>query len=190
MADKKVTYSNSTQYISGKVYLVHPHLVEPSAFSEGDTPMYSVMAMIDKDNTAEYENWKAVVTKIWLLSKLKAKDHNPILDGDIKAQELEEDGKNGDFYKNKWYIKLNSKFKVGIVDSKKLNFVGDDIDINGHLGRFAANFCCYEAAKGKGIKGFLKKVQVLGKGIEVPNGGGDNFFDVETVDDSSEELPF
>lgn len=193
MANKKTDYlTEAKKYVTGKVYLVYPHLAEAYAFNTGDAEKYQVLLMFPKDNNNEAENFKSLINSIWKEAKLKANDHNPLMDGDNKAKLLEDEGKNGDMYKGMYYIKASSQYPVKVVDGKKLNWTGLDNDINGNFGRAVINLKAYNQAGNRGITCYLKSVQVLGKGIDIMTSDYTKDFDYEEVvnTENEEDLPF
>lgn len=114
----------------------------------------------------------------------------PYIDGDIRAEELEKDDKNGDHYKSCWIFKFISKSKVKFFTGKRLPMtVENDDDIEGRYCAIGGSCKPYFIhAQSKGIALYLNMLMLLKKNpaFDFSKVNPDDFEEFE--DDNEEEM--
>lgn len=184
----------NTRVTTGKVRLSFVHLFEKHAVEEGQTPAYSVMAILPKSdkvtlakmreaekNAAEKDKgrcWNGTIPKV-LASIIK--------DGDA------EDPKTGEPYSAKlpevagsyFFTVRSTKLKPGVVDRDKNEILDQSEVYSGCYGRLALTAYGYNVSGNRGISFGLNHVQKLADGE--PLGGftraEDAFDDLDDDDD-------
>jgi len=183
MANKGIVYT------TGKVILYYPNLRKPYKYDEDSKEQYKVTLLIDKKNTKEISNLQNIIKKIWQEEGLAQSALNPLKNGDELAKEKEAEGKDGAVYKGYYVLRASSQFPVEVFTKDKLNWTGEDNEINGFYGRVNGVFKSYKSGINKGVKMYLRGTQVLEKS-DLKLQSTIDCFEVEesTKDDSG--LPF
>lgn len=182
-----ITKTKGQKIATPKGYIVFPHFKEPFSFNPGkDESKYSCLFFMKKEDKEAIEKIKNVISVEWKEAGLKSGSHNPLKDGDEKANKRQEEGKDGSLYNGYYYIKASSKFPIKIIDGQKQDYViDDDNNINGKYGRLSVVFKAYENGVNKGVTAYLRGAQIISDGIDVGSNVKDDF-EIESEDD----LPF
>jgi hypothetical protein len=178
--------SEKVKYVTGKVWLIFPHLEEKQNYKNKLT--YSVTAMFPK-NSNEAKKLKEVLDKLWKENKLCRKDHYPLVDGDEYTEILYEKGRQVEMYKGNYFIKIGTQFDITVVDGLKQPWTGSDDDIVGNYGKVSFQIGAYDN-DGKGLTCFLQGVQVLGKSTLKVQTGFNAADDFTEEPEEAEDLPF
>jgi hypothetical protein len=140
------------------------------AKERGEKLSYGGLLLIPKDSP-ESEKIKGTIDQLWeyyqLDNRKNAKPY-PLEDGDEKAQELEEDEKNGDMYKGYWLLKVDSKWdakkdKIRFQCFNKFGkfFPKNNDEIQGYFVRLGLFIDFYDYAGSVGVKVYLNAIQFM-----------------------------
>lgn len=155
-----------TQVVTGECRLSFVNLVEPVAMKEGDTPKYSVVAIIPKTDTKTINACKAAIQKA---AELGAQKHfggrvptnvnSTFKDGDTETNDM------GDLqkekypeYANSYYIRLSTKFAPKILDANRQEIIDPTEIYSGMYGRVSMTFFAYSGDGKRGISAVLNNV--------------------------------
>ena len=183
MEERKVTLSK-TQVVTGECRLSFVRLVEPVAMKEGDTPKYSVTAIIPKSDT---KTIAAIKAAIQAAAEAGAQKHfggqipkqvaNTFKDGDTELDDLGNLQKDKyPEYANSYYIRLSTKFKPKVLNANREEIIDPSEIYSGMYGRVSMTFFAYSGDGKRGISANLGNVMKTRDGE--PMGGamnGDEF---------------
>jgi hypothetical protein len=167
------------------------------AKERGEKLSYGGLLLIPKDSK-DGNKIKDTIDYLWdyyqLEQRKNAKPY-PLEDGDEKAQELEEDEKNGDMYKGNWILKIDSKW-----DSKKEKirfqcfnkfgkyFPKSNDEIQGYFVRLGLFIDFYDYAGSVGVKAYMNAIQFMDENPDVQfKTDYENEFDFETAEEEKED---
>lgn len=152
---------------------------------EGQEGKYEVQLLIPKDEDVSglKKAIAAVLKEKWPDASKRPKGlKNPLKDGD---------GTGWEGYEGCWYIKALTKRKPVVKDNR--NQVVDDVAeeaYGGRYGRLQVNFYAYDHKVNKGISCGLNGVQLLSHGERFGGGGGNVDFEIEEVEEPSDDDVF
>lgn len=124
---------------------------EPKAINEGDTPKYSVSAIIPKSDTKTIKAIEAAIevakqsgkdTKF--AGKIPANLKLPLRDGDLERDE-------DDAYKDSMFVNCHATNKPGIVDVNRNPVMDKDEVYSGAYGYLNVTFYPYNSGGSKGV---------------------------------------
>ena len=157
---------SKTQVVTGECRLSFVHLNEPVAVKEGDTPKYSLTAIIPKSDTKTIESIKAAIKAA---AEAGAQKHfggrvptnvaNTFKDGDNETNDM------GDLqkekypeYANSYYIRLSTKFKPKILNANREEIIDPTEIYSGMYGRVSMTFFAYSGDGKRGVSACLNNV--------------------------------
>ena len=157
---------SKTQVVTGECRLSFVHLNEPVAVKEGDTPKYSLTAIIPKSDTKTIESIKAAIQAA---AEAGAQKHfggrvptnvaNTFKDGDTETNDM------GDLqkekypeYANSYYIRLSTKFTPKILNAKREEIIDPTEIYSGMYGRVSMTFFAYSGDGKRGVSACLNNV--------------------------------
>ena len=179
-----MTTLTKTQVVTGECRLSFVRLLEPVAMKEGDTPKYSVTAIIPKSDTKTIEAIKAAIQAA---AEAGAQKHfggrvptnvaNTFKDGDTAIDDLGTLQKEKyPEYENSYYIRLSTKFKPKVLDTNMQEIMEPSEIYSGMYGKVSMSFFAYSGDGKRGISANLGNVMKTRDGE--PLGGtlsGDEF---------------
>jgi len=175
---------SETKVVTGKVRFSYANVFEPRAFSENDTPKYSVVLLIPKTDKktvkliekaieaaiekGKAENWGG---------KVPANMWNPLRDGDTDSDAPE--------YEGCYFVTAKTKATrpPSVVDKQLQPIIDIQEFYSGCYGRASINFYPYAVPQGgKGVACGLNNIQKLEDG-EPLAGGSKVEDDFDVIDD-------
>ena len=163
---------------------------------------YGGQILIRKDSKPGKEIKKAIdkLWKYYSLDKVKKPRYgkNPLEDGDLKAEELEAEEKNGDIYKGHWILRISSRhdnkknrrrFKSFDKIDRSGNYLPrSDSDVDGFYVNLGITIDFYEYGNNIGLKVYMNAVQFLEQNPDLEFGTNySNEFDFEEASDETKE---
>lgn len=157
---------NKNQVVTGECRLSFVHLFEPTAMKEGDTPKYSVTAIIPKTDTKTVE---AIRAAIKAAAEAGAQKHfggrvptnvnHTFKDGDTETDDLGE-LKNVKYpeYKGNYYIRLSTKFQPKVLDANRQEIIDPTEVYSGMYGKVSMTFFAYSGDGRRGVSAVLNNV--------------------------------
>ena len=157
---------NKTSVVTKECRLSFVNLVEPKAMKEGDTPKYSVTAIIPKTDTATVNAINAAIqaaveagAQKHFGGRIPAQVNHTFKDGDTATNDM------GELYKEKYpeyagcyFIRLATKFKPVILNADKTE-LNDPTEIySGMYGRVSMTFFAYSGDGKRGVSAVLNNV--------------------------------
>ena len=117
----------NTQVVTGEVRLSFVNVFEPKAVKEGDTPKYSVTAIIPKSDVKTVNAIKAAIqaaaengAQKHFGGRVPTNVNNTFKDGDTEVDDLGELKKiKYPEYNNSYYIRLSTIFPPKVVDANR-----------------------------------------------------------------------
>lgn len=176
--------TKNTKYVSGQVKFMYGNIQAPDKYDENSREMYGITFLFPKDSP-EAERFKKVINEKWLEAGLNKKSHNPMLDGDEKAEEREAEGKSASFYKGMYYVKTSTLYPVAAFTKSRKIWQGEDSCLNGAIGHVSIELKAYENRGSTGITCYLKGIQILEEGNPTSNVESD--FDFEETEEENQE---
>jgi len=182
-------FMNPTKVVTGpRTRFSYANVWEPKAIN-GGTPKYSVSLIIPKDDTATINKIKAAIRAAYEegASKLRGNGRSvPPLDSiRTPLRDADKENKEGEEYKNCYFVNANSATAPGIVDANCNAILERSEVYSGVYGRASINFYAYNTNGNKGIACGLNNLQKLHDGE--PLGGKsraeDDFADADDDDD-------
>ena len=176
----------NTQVVTGRCRLSFVNLFEPKAMKEGDTPKYSVTAIIPKSDTKTIEAIKAAIQKAaengaqrHFGGRVPTNVNNTFKDGDTATDDLGELQKNKyPEYANSYYIRLSTKFKPKVFNANREEIIDPTEVYSGCYGRVSMSFFAYSGDGKRGVSASLNNVMKLEDGEPLTNMlTGDEFND-------------
>lgn len=157
---------NKNQVVTGECRLSFVNLFEPKAMKEGDTPKYSVTAIIPKSDTKTIEAIKAAIQAA---AEAGAQKHfggrvptnvaNTFKDGDTETNDM------GDLqnirypeYKGCYYIRLSTKFKPKVLNENRQEIIDPTEVYSGCYGRVSLTTFAYSGDGKRGVSACLNNV--------------------------------
>lgn len=167
----------NTQVVTGKCRLSFVNLFEPKAMKEGDTPKYSVTAIIPKSDTKTIEAIKAAIQKAaengaqrHFGGRVPTNVNNTFKDGDTETDDLGELQKNKyPEYAGSYYIRLATKFKPKVLDANRQEIIDPTEVYSGCYGRVSMTFFAYSGDGKRGVSASLNNVMKLEDGEPLTN---------------------
>ena len=167
----------NTQVVTGKCRLSFVNLFEPKAMKEGDTPKYSVTAIIPKSDTKTIEAIKAAIqaaaengAQRHFGGRVPTNVNNTFKDGDTETDDLGELQKNKyPEYANSYYIRLSTKFKPKVLDANRQEIIDPTEIYSGCYGRVSMTFFAYSGDGKRGVSASLNNVMKLEDGEPLTN---------------------
>lgn len=141
--------SEKTQVKTGLVRFAYPAVFEKKSIN-GSEPKYSIMVLIDKNDTKTVENIRAAISAAVEESadKLKGvKDyalHTPVKDGD-------DEHPGEDVYKGKYYLSATTDYAPDVVDKNGNPFDDKGDFYSGCYGKIFLKFYAYNNKANKGV---------------------------------------
>lgn len=167
----------NTQVVTGKCRLSFVNLFEPKAMKEGDTPKYSVTAIIPKSDTKTIEAIKAAIqaaaengAQRHFGGRVPTNVNNTFKDGDTETDDLGELQKNKyPEYANSYYIRLSTKFKPKVLDANRQEIIDPTEIYSGCYGRVSMTFFAYSGDGKRDVSASLNNVMKLEDGEPLTN---------------------
>lgn len=161
-----MTTANSTKVIAPKVRLSFVNLLEPKAF-EGQEAKYSVMAMINKDDTKTLAKIEKAIDAAYQMGvdsgELKGVKRDK-LKVTLRDADEEFDIEENPEFENHMFINLSAKQKPGVINKYKEKTTDPEEVYSGVYANVSMNFYPYNTAGNRGVSAGLNNVMVLGYG--------------------------
>lgn len=163
---------NKNQVVTGEVRLSFVRLFEPVAMKEGDTPKYSVTAIIPKSDTVTVNAIKAAIQSAaeagaqrHFGGRVPTNVNNTFKDGDTETDDLGE-LKNVKYpeYKGCYYIRLATKVKPKVLNSNRQEIIDPTEVYSGMYGRVSMTFFAYSGDGKRGVSAVLNNVMITRDG--------------------------
>lgn len=174
----------NTQVVTGECRLSFVNLFEAKAMKEGDTPKYSVTAIIPKSDTKTVEAIKAAIRAA---AENGAQKHfggrvptnvaNTFKDGDTETNDMG-DLQNEKYpeYKGNYYIRLATKFRPKVLDANRQEIIDPTECYSGMYGRVSMTFFAYSGDGKRGVSASLNNVMKTRDGEPLTSAlSGDEF---------------
>lgn len=157
---------NKNQVVTGECRLSFVNLFEPKAMNDGETPKYSVTAIIPKTDTKTVE---AIKVAIQAAAENGAQKHfggrvptavnHTFKDGDTEVDDMG-DLKNIKYpeYKGCYYIRLSSKFPPKVLNANRQEIIDPTEVYSGMYGRVSMTFFAYSGDGRRGVSAVLNNV--------------------------------
>ena len=157
---------NKNQVVTEESRLSFVNLFEAKAVKEGDTPKFSVTAIIPKTATKTIEAIKAAIQ---VAAEAGAQKHfggrvptnvnNTFKDGDTEVDDLGE-LKNIKYpeYKNSYYIRLSTKNRPKVLDANRQEILDPTQVYSGMYGKVSMTFFAYSGDGRRGVSAVLNNV--------------------------------
>ncbi len=157
---------NNNQVVTGECRLSFVNVFEPKAMKEGDTPKYSVTAIIPKTDT---KTVNAIKAAIQAAAEAGAQKHfggrvptnvnHTFKDGDTAVDDLGELINNKyPEYKGNYYIRLSTKFKPKVLNADRQEIIDPTEVYSGMYGRVSMTFFAYSGDGRRGVSAVLNNV--------------------------------
>lgn len=180
----------SKKVVTGEVRFSFPHLFEPFAFNEGDTPKYSTMILIPKSDKKTVDKIRAAeeaaiqdgTATVWKGKKPK-KINSVIKDGDDDAEEYPE-------REGHWFMSVRSNTRPQVVDATVQPIIDASEVYSGMYGRVSINAFAYSHAGNNGVGFGLNNVQKTADGESLAGGSTaeDDFDAIDDFDGEDDDL--
>lgn len=173
-----------TQVVTGECRLSFVNVFEPKAMKEGDTPKYSVTAIIPKSDTKTINAIKAAIQKAaengaqrHFGGRVPTNVNNTFKDGDTETNDLGELQKaKYPEYADSYYIRLSTKFKPKVLDANRQEIIDPTEVYSGCYGRVSMTFFAYSGDGKRGVSASLNNVMKTRDGDPLTNAlNGDEF---------------
>lgn len=174
----------NTQVVTGECRLSFVNLFEAKAMKEGDTPKYSVTAIIPKSDTKTIEAIKAAIRAA---AENGAQKHfggrvptnvaNTFKDGDTETNDMG-DLQNEKYpeYKGNYYIRLATRFRPKVLDANRQEIIDPTECYSGMYGRVSMTFFAYSGDGKRGVSASLNNVMKTRDGEPLTSAlSGDEF---------------
>lgn len=157
---------NKNQVVTGECRLSFVNVFEPKAVKEGDTPKYSLTAIIPKTDVKTVEAIKAAIkaaaeagAQKHFGGRIPTNVNHTFKDGDTEVDDLGE-LKNIKYpeYKNSYYIRLSSKFPPKVLDASRQEIIDPTEMYSGVYGKVSMTFFAYSGDGRRGVSAVLNNV--------------------------------
>jgi len=174
----------NTQVVTGEVRLSFVNVFEPKAVKEGDTPKYSVTAIIPKSDVKTVNAIKAAIqaaaengAQKHFGGRVPTNVNNTFKDGDTEVDDLGELKKiKYPEYNDSYYIRLSTKFPPKVLDANRQEILDPTELYSGCYGRVSMTFFAYSGDGRRGVSASLNNVMKTRDGEPLTNMlSGDEF---------------
>lgn len=157
---------NKTQVVTKECRLSFVNLFEPKAMKEGDTPKYSVTAIIPKSDTATIDAIKAAIqaaveagAQKHFGGRIPAQVSHTFKDGDTATNDMGElYNEKYPEYKDSYFIRLATKFKPVVLNADRTELNDPTEVYSGMYGRVSMTFFAYSGDGKRGVSAVLNNV--------------------------------
>jgi len=157
---------NKNQVVTGECRLSFVNVFEPKAMKEGDTPKYSLTAIIPKTDVKTIEAIKAAIqaaaeagAQKHFGGRVPTNVNHTFKDGDTETNDM------GDLqkekypeYANSYYIRLSTKFAPKVLNADRQEIIDPTEVYSGCYGRVSMTFFAYSGDGKRGVSACLNNV--------------------------------